>query len=54
LVDSPPYVRLEVDGSDLVVRTTATSARSVRATFEDLLACVQVAERTARSAAGSK
>jgi hypothetical protein len=45
---------LDVEGSELVIRTTARSARSVRATFEDLLACVQAAERTVRSAEGSK
>jgi hypothetical protein len=52
--DTPPYVELTVEGSDLVVRTRAPSARTVRATFEDLLACVQAAERTARSAAETK
>jgi len=41
-------VQLEVDGAELVVRTKALSARSVRATLEDLLACVQVAERAGR------
>ncbi|MCI4343847.1 MAG: hypothetical protein L3J92_07055 [Thermoplasmata archaeon] len=54
VADTPSYVHLEVEGSDLVVRTSATSARTVRATFEDLLACVQVAERTARSATETK
>lgn len=47
MADSPSYVHLTVEGSDLVVRTAASSARTVRATFEDLLACVQAAERTA-------
>jgi hypothetical protein len=45
-VDTPEYVTLAVEGRDLVVGTRAASARSVRATLEDLLACLQVAERT--------
>jgi len=48
--DTPPFVRLDVEGAELVIRTSAPSARSVRATLEDLLACVQAAERTARPA----
>jgi hypothetical protein len=54
VADTPPYVELTVDGADLVVRTRAPSARTVRATFEDLLACVQAAERTARAATDTK
>jgi hypothetical protein len=54
LADSPEYVQLAVEGSDLVIRTRAPSARTVRATFEDLLACIQAAERTARSATETK
>jgi hypothetical protein len=36
-----------VEGSELVVRLTASSAASARATLEDLLACLKAAERTA-------
>jgi hypothetical protein len=46
--DTPPFVQLVVEGAELVLRTRGPSARSVRATFEDLLACVQAAERTVR------
>jgi hypothetical protein len=45
--DNPPYVRVHVSGSDLVAETSASSAARVRATFEDLLACLQLAERAA-------
>ena len=44
-VDSPEYVTLTVEGRELVVSTTARSASSARATLEDLLACLQAAER---------
>ncbi|MCI4365857.1 MAG: hypothetical protein L3K10_07370 [Thermoplasmata archaeon] len=54
LADNPAFVTLEVEGTELVVRTTSTSARSARATLEDLLACLQVAERSARPTAESK
>ena len=46
-VDSPPFVSLEVDGADLLLRAAGPTARSLRATFEDLVACLQAAERTA-------
>ncbi|MGP8072841.1 MAG: KEOPS complex subunit Pcc1 [Thermoplasmata archaeon] len=45
-VDSPEYVTLAVEGRDLVLGTAATSASRARATMEDLIACLQVAERT--------
>ncbi|MGA8664128.1 MAG: KEOPS complex subunit Pcc1 [Thermoplasmata archaeon] len=45
-VDSPGYVTLSVEGRDLVLGTSASSAARARATLEDLLACLQVAERT--------
>ncbi len=45
--DTPDFVSLQVVGSDLVLRASAPSARSVRATFEDLVACLQAAERAA-------
>lgn len=47
-VDNPSYVAMEVEGSELVVRLSATSASSARATLEDLLACLKAAERTVR------
>ena len=48
VADNPPYVRVSVDGSDLEIRLSASSAASARTTLEDLLACLQVAERTRR------
>lgn len=44
-VDTPEFVSLTVDGAVLEIRTRAPSARSARATMEDLIACLQVAER---------
>ncbi|MGI0130159.1 MAG: KEOPS complex subunit Pcc1 [Thermoplasmata archaeon] len=43
--DNPSFVRVEVEGSTLVIRVTAASAESARATLEDLLACLSAAER---------
>lgn len=43
--DNPPFVRVDVEGTDLVVRVSAASAASVRATLEDLLSCLSAAER---------
>jgi hypothetical protein len=43
--DSPPYLHLAAEGSDLVIAVTAATAASLRATLEDLLACLQAAER---------
>lgn len=47
--DNPAFVLVDQEGADLVVRLTSASAASARATLEDLIACVQVAERTARA-----
>ena len=47
--DNPPYVHVSSDGSDLEIRLSASSAASARVTLEDLLACLQVAERTLRA-----
>jgi hypothetical protein len=44
-VDNPSFVRLDVEGTDLVVRVVASSAASARATLDDLLACLSAAER---------
>lgn len=44
--DNPPFVRVEVEGTALVIRVTAASPESARATLEDLLACLSAAERT--------
>ncbi len=48
--DTPDFVTLTVEGATLVIRTRAPSARSARATLEDLIACLQVAERSEASA----
>jgi hypothetical protein len=45
--DNPEYLKVTVDGPDLLVRLSAPSAASARATLEDLLACLQAAERAA-------
>jgi hypothetical protein len=45
--DTPEYVHLSVDGRTLRVGLPAASATSARATLEDLLACLQAAERAA-------
>jgi hypothetical protein len=52
--DTPPFVELAVEGRELVIRTRGPSARSVRATLEDLIACVQVAERSVASGPETK
>jgi hypothetical protein len=43
--DNPEYVRVSVEGSELVIRLTAPSPASARATLEDLLGCLAAAER---------
>jgi hypothetical protein len=43
--DQPEYVRAERDGPTLRFLVLAPSAASARATIEDLLACLQSAER---------
>jgi len=43
--DNPEYVRVTVEGSELVVRVAASAPASARATLEDLLACLGAAER---------
>jgi hypothetical protein len=48
--DNPPYVTVELDGPELVVRLTTASAASARTTLEDLLACLSAAERALPSA----
>jgi hypothetical protein len=45
--DNPEFVHVEVEGTELVVRVTARSATSARATLDDLLACLGAAERAA-------
>jgi hypothetical protein len=44
--DTPGFVELGVDGASLTIRLVAPSAASARATLEDLVACLQAAERT--------
>jgi hypothetical protein len=45
--DDPAFVVVSVEGTTLVARVTAGSARSARATLDDLLACLGAAERAA-------
>ncbi|MGI0054338.1 MAG: KEOPS complex subunit Pcc1 [Thermoplasmata archaeon] len=47
--DNPAHVTVTVDGPRLTIQVVAPSAASARATLEDLLACVQVAERSVRA-----
>jgi hypothetical protein len=44
--DTPEFVELAVDGPALTIRVVAASAASARATLDDLVACLQAAERT--------
>jgi hypothetical protein len=44
--DNPEHVRVSVDGSELIVHVTPGRATSVRATLDDLLACLAAAERS--------
>jgi len=46
VADNPPFVSVELDGPELVVRLRSRSAASARATLEDLLACLSAAERS--------
>jgi hypothetical protein len=43
--DNPEHVRVTVEGSELVVRVDPGPAASARATLDDLLACLAVAEQ---------
>ena len=43
--DNPAYVEVRTEGAELVVRTSANSARTVRSTIDDLMACLTAAER---------
>lgn len=43
--DEPENLRSRVEGDTLVLELSAPSARSARATLEDLLPCVAAAER---------
>jgi hypothetical protein len=49
--DNPPHVRARAEGTVLMIRVSAASPASLRATLDDLLACVQAAERTGAHAA---
>jgi hypothetical protein len=44
--DNPPHVHVTAEGSALVIRVDPGSPGSVRATLDDLLACLAGAERT--------
>lgn len=43
--DRPPNLTDRVEGATLVLELTSPSARSARATLEDLLPCLAAAER---------
>ncbi len=45
VADNPDHVRVDVEGSHLVVRVARAPAASVRATLDDLLSCLAAAER---------
>ncbi len=47
VADNPSFVGVSTDGADLLVSVAAASASSVRATIDDLLACLGAAERAA-------
>jgi uncharacterized protein with PIN domain len=49
--DNPSYVDVTAHGPELNIRLTAKSASSARATLEDLMACLQVAEQARRAGA---
>jgi hypothetical protein len=44
--DQPEFVQAERNGATVRFRIAEGSPQSLRATLEDLLACVQAAERT--------
>ncbi len=47
--DNPSFVEVSVQGRQLEIRVRATSAASARSTLEDLMACLQAAERARKS-----
>jgi hypothetical protein len=49
-VDNPAQVRAERHGSTLELRWSGPTAASVRATAEDLFACIRAAEQTLKTA----
>ncbi len=49
-VDDPAHVTVVAEGDALLVRVEPASAGSVRATLDDLLACLAAAEAAARTA----
>jgi len=52
VADDPGSFRLRTEGSDLLLEVTGRSAARVRATLDDLLACLAAAEGTARASRG--
>ena len=46
VADNPSYVEVSVEGTDLVIHLDTSSAASARNTLEDLISCLQVAERS--------
>jgi hypothetical protein len=51
--DNPEHVRITVEGAELVVHVAPGRATSVRATLDDLLACLAAAERTGAPGQGA-
>jgi hypothetical protein len=49
-VDNPGFVRLRVDGPRIEIELDATTPARARATLDDLVACLNAAERTAAAA----
>ena len=50
IADNPEFVEGGVEGSTLSIQVRAPSARSLRATLDDLLAALAAAERSAATA----
>ena len=48
-LDNASYVKAEVHGSILILKTSAESTGSMLHTLEDLLACVKVADQVVRA-----
>jgi tRNA threonylcarbamoyladenosine modification (KEOPS) complex Pcc1 subunit len=48
-LDNAGYVKTEVNGKTLLLRTRAESTGSMLHTLEDLLACVKVADQVVRA-----
>ena len=49
--DNPTHVRVVAEGRELAIALDPTGPASARATLDDLLACLQTAQRTGEEAA---